>query len=117
MNDRKIVTRFIKFMLDLADYIDENGDDEKINKSGWMQYIGLGERSFTAYIRKAISEIVKTRDSLEKAKRNTDYLKGINEEYKNFLKDIGISTWCLEEYEQEDIKKIKEFIEKEFPEK
>ena len=83
------INRFLSVCLDIADWYDEHGDNDKDWYGNDMtKDIGLGYRALTSYLRRGVKEVIELQEKYHRAKEECNYHKIAENDQREYLLDI-----------------------------
>jgi hypothetical protein len=89
MKDWKKLNKFLKICLDIAEWYDNRGEEDRNWFGGEMtEGIGLGYKSMTGYLRTGVAEVIKLQGELHSAKERRWYAESSERNMRDYLTEI-----------------------------
>ena len=113
------INRLCQICLDIAEYYDSKGDEEKkFLRDDMIDSIGLGYRALTAYLRKGVQEVVTLQGNYHSAREKANYEKSIQESQREYLLDVfgDDEPYSINDRDKQRIKDFVQSIFKEWEE-
>lgn len=106
--DYRIINRLVKIILDIADVVDEKGEN---GETTYIKELSLGYRALSGYLRQGAKAVIELQESNRNAKDKLEYKNAEIEELKQVSGKI-FGDIDLDYFSDEEIEKIKAFITK-----
>lgn len=89
MDDWKKLNRFLQICLDIAEWYDRKGEEERNFFGNEMtKSIGLGYKAMTGYLRTGVKEVIDIQSKYHTAQEKAYYAKSNEKDKRNFLIEI-----------------------------
>jgi hypothetical protein len=89
MKDWKKLNKFLQICLDIAEWYDNRGEEDRDWFGGEMtEGIGLGYKAMTGYLRTGVAEVIKLQGELHSAKERRWYAESSERNMRDYLTEI-----------------------------
>lgn len=89
MDDWKKINRFLQVCLDIAEWHDKKGEEDRDWQGGEMtEGIGLGYKAMTSYLRNGVQEVVKLQDKYHTTKERQLWVESNAKSKIEFLAEL-----------------------------